>query len=544
MSPSHFSAPLARRRWARAGVAAAASLSLLALTTPPTSADDDRDDRDDRSFELAEDLREDVRGKRIMKHLAAFDEIGRTNGNSRASGTPGYKASVDYVVKELRKSGYQPTVQAFDFPFFEELEPARLVTSGGQELPTGTFTYSGSGNPTAPVQGVDLKLAGDRASTSGCEAADFNGFTPGNIALIQRGTCTFGTKANHAADAGASGVIIFNQGNSAGRMDVIVGTLGEPMPTPIPVVGASFDDGAALAAQSGDVEVFAKTISEIRETWNVFAETEAGDPDNVVMTGSHLDSVAAGPGVNDNGSGSAAILEVAKVLAEEADDDEDLPNKVRFAWWGAEELGLLGAEHYIGDLQANSPEELERIALYLNFDMIGSPNYARFVYDGDNSRFPVGPGAAAGPKGSDAIEQAFHDAFADHDRASEETPFSGRSDYGPFIAKGVDIPAGGLFTGAEGVKSAQQAAYFGGEAGVAYDKCYHQACDDLSNVSRQAIDEMSDAVAKVIGMFAVSTQPVNGIGAEWPALGYGAPVGDGTTGGGGLHDDHDHEPES
>ena len=165
------------------------------------------------------------------------------------------------------------------------------------------------------------------------------------------------------------------------------------------------------------------------------------------MTGAHLDSVIAGAGVNDNGSGSAAILEVARQMKKAKP-----VNKVRFAWWGAEELGLLGSRHYVADLVANQPDEFAKIALYLNFDMVGSPNYVRFVYDGDNSAFPVGPGAAAGPEGSGAIEAAFHSYFAGQNLASAETAFSGRSDYGPFIEQGV--PAGGLFTGAGGVTTA------------------------------------------------------------------------------------------
>jgi Zn-dependent M28 family amino/carboxypeptidase len=176
-------------------------------------------------------------------------------------------------------------------------------------------------------------------------------------------------------------------------------------------------------------------------------------------------------------------------------------NPVRFAWWGAEELGLLGAEHYVADLKANDPEAFEKIGLYLNFDMVGSPNYVRFVYDGDNS---TGGADEAGPEGSGEIEQVFSQYFASQGLESEETPFNGRSDYGPFIAEG--IPAGGLFTGAEGIKTAEQAAVYGGQAGVAYDKCYHSECDDITNISFDAIDEMSDAVAHALYTYAKPTR--------------------------------------
>ncbi len=170
--------------------------------------------------------------------------------------------------------------------------------------------------------------------------------------------------------------------------------------------------------------------------------------------------------------------------------------------------------------------------------MIGSPNYVRFVYDGDNSAFPPGTGSAAGPPGSAAIEKLFHDYFASQGLASAETAFSGRSDYGPFIAAGVDIPAGGLFTGAEGIKTARQAAVFGGNANAPYDACYHAACDTIKNVNEKAIDEMSDAVAHAIITYAFDTSSL-----QKPIKG---PV-SGTAGvnstDGGLHD-HDHEVKS
>ena len=273
--------------------------------------------------------------------------------------------------------------------------------------------------------------------------------------------------------------------------------------------------------------------------YNLIADWPGGDTTDTLMIGGHLDSVTAGPGINDNGSGSATILEVAEQMAKVKP-----VNKVRFAWWGAEELGLLGAEHYVEKL---SEAERKKIGLYLNFDMVGSPNYVRFVYDGDNSRYGTDDGAATGPKGSAAIEDLFHDYFATVGLASEETPFSGRSDYGPFIA--VGIPSGGLFTGAEDVKNQEQAWIFGGQAGVAYDKCYHKDCDDISNISVKAIDEMSDAVAHSILTYAFDSRTVNGRGTGQPVAPAdqhvdGTPVNtSGSSEGGGLHD-HEHEPES
>ena len=174
---------------------------------------------------------------------------------------------------------------------------------------------------------------------------------------------------------------------------------------------------------------------------------------------------------------------------------------MRFAFWGAEERGLLGSEYYVANL---STQARRNIDLNLNFDMLGSPNYARFVYDGDGSLTP--DSGRAGPEGSDTIEQVFLDYFAGRNLATEPTPFDGRSDYGPFIA--VGIAAGGLFSGAEGIKTPEQATKFGGSAGVAFDVCYHQACDTLRNLSRQALNELGDAAAHAVVRFA---QRVNAV---------------------------------
>jgi len=442
----------------------------------------------------------------VMSHEQALQGIATANGGTRASGTSGYDASAQYVFGQLAAAGYSPVFQEFEFPFFQELSRAVLqqVTPSAATYATGTFTYSGSGDVTAAATFVDVRIppgSTANSSTSGCEAADFSGFPAGNIAVLQRGTCTFLVKATNAEAAGAAAVVIFNEGQP-GRTGVVAGTLGDPGIT-IPVVGASFAVGAELYGlrNSGlTLRVKTSTISEIRTTVNVIAETERGRNDNAVVVGAHLDSVLAGPGIQDNGSGSSTILEVAIQMAKVKPR-----NTVRFIWFGAEELGLLGSEYYVSQLSA---AEIEDIAVMLNFDMVGSPNFVRFVYDGDNSAFPVGPGAAAGPPGSAYVESLFRSYFSSVGLASEPTAFSGRSDYGPFIE--VGIPAGGLFTGAEGIKTPQQAAIYGGTAGVAYDPCYHQACDTLANVNTTAIDQMSDAAAYAILTFAQNTQGVNG----------------------------------
>lgn len=440
----------------------------------------------------------------VRAHQAAFQAIADANGGIRASGTPGYDASADYVINQLTSYGYNVTTQEFQFDYFQELSLAEFEqTAPGAVTYTYnvdflTMDYSGSGDVTAPVTAVDIVLAMPRAPvTSGCQASDFAGFPAGHIALVQRGTCTFALKAINAEAAGAVGVIIFNQGNTPGREPLFGGTLGG-VAVSIPVVSTSFGLGETLATTPGlTMRIKTDTISETRTTRNILAESVSGDPNNVVMAGAHLDSVNEGPGINDNGSGSAAILEVAKQMAK-----VNPRNKVRFAWWGAEESGLLGSEFYVGNL---SNEELARITLYLNFDMVGSPNHVFFIYDGDDSD---AEGSPAGPGGSAEIEKTFERYFNSVGVPFKGTDFSGRSDYGPFIA--VGIPSGGLFTGAEGVKTAQEAIDFGGTAGVAYDPCYHQACDTFANNNNYALDVNSDAIAYSVLQYAMNTADVNG----------------------------------
>jgi Zn-dependent M28 family amino/carboxypeptidase len=426
----------------------------------------------------------------VRSHQAAFQAIADANNGIRTSGTPGYNASVDYAASTFAAAGYDVTIQPFDFQTFIVLSPTVLEqvspTPAGP-VANNIMSYSGSGDVTAAVSTLPV--------ITGCNASDFAGFPAGNIALISRGACTFALKATNAAAAGAVGVIIYN--NAAGTIN---GTLGNGFTLDIGVTSVTQAVGQQLAATPGLVmRLKTDTFRGIATTYNVIAESTAGDPNNVVMVGAHLDSVNAGPGINDNGSGSAAILETAKQMAK-----VEPRNKLRFALWGAEESGLVGSTYYVANLSA---AERARIALYLNFDMIGSPNHVFFVYDGDNSD---GVGAPAGPAGSAQIEKVFENYYNERGIPFKGTDFSGRSDYGPFIALGVDIPSGGLFTGAEGIKTAEEAALWGGTAGDQYDPCYHQACDTYDNVNLTALDVNSDAVAYATLFFSMNTQSVNG----------------------------------
>lgn len=439
-----------------------------------------------------------IKGDNVKKHLDKFQQIATANGGNRAAGTPGYDASLAYVQDKLHKAGYKTSTTDVEFPInWEEFSPSILQKTAPEAKTYAnpadfvTVISSNPGDVTAQIQVVDAIIPpppNANTSNAGCEAADFAGFVPGRIALIQRGTCPFIDKATNAKAAGAAGVIFFNEGQP-GRTDPLLFDIIE-WRFGFPIVMASTAVGLDLAAAPNTtvrLKVDAKTT--VGRTKNLIADSRWGKSGEIVAVGAHLDGVPEGPGINDNGSGSAAVLETALRLAK-------VPTKykLRFAWWGAEELGLLGSEQYVAGL---SQSERDKIRLYLNFDMIGSPNGGTFLYDGDDSD---AEGAPAGPTGSAEIEKRLERFYGKRGLPFEGTDFTGRSDYGAFIAN--DIPAGGIFSGAEVLKTAEQAAKFGGTAGVAYDPCYHAACDGIDNIDAAALERNAKAVGYATAFFA------------------------------------------
>jgi len=422
---------------------------------------------------LSSELRDAVDVEGVMGHARRFQTIADEHGGNRAAGTPGYDASADYVADELRKAGYEVEVQSFEFPDYAVVRAADLDITGAtvRETDFALMERSGAGEVEARLRPVDA-----RSSTSGCERRDFEGLSRGDVALLRRGTCTFRTKAANAEDAGASAAVIFNAGEAGGG--VLRGSLGGPG-VGIPVVGTSESLGEGLLGREElpEVRVSAAGGGSNRTT-NVIAQTPGGGGGETVMVGAHLDSVPEGPGINDNGSGSATVLEIALRLAEL---DAEPRNRVRFAFWGAEEIGLLGSRHYVEGLGEG---EIEDISAYLNFDMLGSPNFTNTVYEGP-----------------DEVEDVFGSYFESRDiEAETNSALDGRSDHGPFQDEGV--PTGGLFSGAEGTKTEEQREAFGGEAGAPFDACYHLACDDIDNLSDESLDSLSDAAAHAAAVLA------------------------------------------
>ena len=532
-----------RARGVAAVIAAGALVAAVGFASPAYAAPNNNSVRK---------ITEAVTLDGVLDHLEAFQAIADANGGDRAAGRSGYRASVDYVVAELQAAGYAPEVQQFDFTYIDDdselirvtpnprtfirgtdflrnefdTDPATEAIESPQGTATGTLVPVGVVTPAAALP--------PNSNTSGCEADDFIGFPAGAIALLQRGTCGFAVKALNAQAGGAAGAIVMNEGQPLPGAADRTGLVRMSGPTPgldIPVVFVTSAIGENLYATAGaTVTVTVAYESETRPTWNVIAETASGNDANTVMAGAHLDSVQDGPGINDNGSGSAALLETAIQMSKTKPN-----NTVRFAWWGAEERGLLGSEHYVESL---SDDELGDIALYLNFDMIGSPNYMFGVYDGDDSS-GTAPPALVIPEGSAQIEDVFEAFYDSRGLPSQDSEFSGRSDYGPFIA--VGIPAGGLFTGAEVKKTAAEAVLYGGVPEAAYDPCYHQPCDNLTgagqpaelyaalneeydligNVNTYALDVNSDAVAASIITFAFDTSTVNDVSAPGKSHGSG-----------------------
>ncbi|MCZ2860225.1 M28 family metallopeptidase [Blastococcus sp. VKM Ac-2987] len=538
------------RRTAARTIALGSGALLFALAMPTTAIAAPRDSCDRRHNITYAKLLECVDLEDVLEHQRAFQKIADNSDDpdypgSRAAGTDGYADSVEYVAGMLRDARLDVTLDPVEVTvnFPAEL---RQLTPVAAEYETGVFTGSGSGEVEGTVVPVDINLTDPAASTSGCEAEDFAGVDwSGNadIALVQRGFCNFGDKALNADEAGAEAVVIFNQGNGEDRMELIVAnaaTLGDgrTVTHSIPVVGASFAQGVALAEEGATAYVNVLP-AETRTDYNVIAEVRGRDKDNVVMAGAHLDSVTEGAGINDNGSGSAALLETALSMASMKPH-----NTLRFAWWAAEEQGLVGSASYVEKL---SQAERDRIALYLNYDMVGSPNYVQMVYDADQSTWEA---PVVIPEGSTAIEDLFESYYTSIGVPYDDAEYSGRSDYQAFIEAG--IPSGGLFTGAEVVKTPEQATIWGGTAGESFDPCYHQACDDIDNLALDALDVNSDVMAFAMLTYAFSTESVNGVKGRpvpGPAFELPAPAGARGTfaeaaGGGGLEHDHGHDHDT
>ncbi len=467
----------------RLALAAACAATLACAPSALANGNDGPRDPDARRFVG------NVSVPSIVKHQLALQQIASLNGDTREVFSPGYRASLDYVVKTLKAAGYSPKVTNFNYPFWNETQPP-VLNLGAKVYRPGTAANDGSpdvdfitmaNSPTKELTGVEVVPAGGivdpptGGSAAGCDAAQYAGVT-GKIALVQRGTCPFVQKWSLAQAAGAVGVIIYNEGNTPERQNPIFVDNQPDPPATIAAVITSYALGNDLLqafkrgeAPKVDFKVYGKFTDRFLP--QVIAETKGGDPNNVVVVGAHLDSVPEGPGINDDGSGTATLLAMAEELSR---GHYNLRQRIRFGWWGAEENGLVGSSYYAAKL---SDAEVAKIDVMLDYDMLASPNYVRFIYDGDGSTFGAD---VSGPEGSGKVEQVFDDWFRSQGLQTDRVAFDGRSDYVGFTNRG--IPAGGVFAGAEVPKTAEQEAIYGGAAGSAFDPCYHEICDNLMTV--------------------------------------------------------------
>jgi hypothetical protein len=342
-------------------------------------------------------------------------------------------------------------------PELDEISPERSVYVEGTDFVP--LRYSGTGDVESFVEPVD---AG--STSSGCESSDFDGFQPGSIALIRRGGCFFVVKVGNAASAGAAAVLVFNDG-SPGHEGPLEATLLHPASLPALSLANGLGERLVRLATRGPVRVHVSTAFEAvqRETANVLADLPGATDEPPILLGAHLDSIVSGPGINDNGSGVATLIEIAS-QARRLGLRPQRP--VRFAFWAAEEVGLVGSTRYVESLDG---EARTRIAAVLNFDMLGSPNAEALVYEADPT-----------------IEDALAEAVSREGREPVPIELEGRSDHAPFAEAG--IPVGGLFTGADEL----------GPGGSPHDACYHRPCDTLENVDLATLEQMADAVALAV----------------------------------------------
>lgn len=446
---------------------------------------------------FADDLAQKVTGDAMMAHLRRLQEIADANDGNRALGTPGYDASVDFVVEALRDKGFDVQTPEFDVKIPWADEPSLTVAGDKVEARPMEYTIGTQG------PGVSGPIVVARSEdTPGCTAEDYDGLpVEGAVVLVDRGSCPFGQKQSVAADRGAVALIVAN--NEDGP-NMTGGTLGDTTNVRIPVVSVPKAAGEQIRGRSGAPTVLRLNAGvRVEKTRNVIAQTTTGSTSDVVMVGAHLDSVPEGPGINDNASGVAAVLETALQLG----SSPPVANAVRFGFWGAEETGLLGSNDYIGSLDL---EALRDIALYLNFDMLGSPNPGYFTYDGDQSTRPdARQGVPRVPEGSAGIERTLVAYLDRAGKPGEDTSFDGRSDYDGFTMAG--IPAGGLFSGGEEKKSAAQAEVWGGEADQPFDPNYHKPEDNIDNIDETALQIHGSGVGYSVGLYAQEQRGRNGI---------------------------------
>lgn len=403
------------------------------------------------------------------------DALALTNASS------GHLGTLDYIRDAISKLGDYYKVVTQPFPAYSgSVSEFRLVLGDAVAKTASPMSLTPPTKDKQPVHG-DLVLVSD----DGCSSKNFPAQVTGNIALIRRGTCSFGAKSTLAGQAGAVAAVIYN--NEQGSLH---GTMGTPEDDQIATFGVDLDEVESIIkdlknGKAVDAIAYMDAVVSTIVTNNIVVQTVDGDPEHCVMLGAHSDSVPEGPGINDDGSGTLSLIELATQLTKFR-----VNNCVRFAWWSAEEEGLVGSDFYASTLPV---EDNMRIRLFMDYDMLASPNFAFQIYNATNDESPTG---------SEELRNLYVDWYEAHGLNYTMVPFDGRSDYDGFIRAG--IPAGGIATGAEGIKTKEEAAMFGGNAGDWYDPCYHQLCDDTGNLNATAWELNTKLVAHSVATYAAS----------------------------------------
>lgn len=452
----------------RALAVAAAALMLASCSAAPEPAPTDP----------ARDLADKVTPEAIFAHLEELSGIG-----NRSVGTPGYETAVDYIAGALRDGGFE--VSTPEFEWLKMGDPGRpTLHIGGRGYPV-TQASPLAGTPRGGVSGLSLRPG----KPSGCAAADY-GDMRGALAIVDDTGCSVVVKQNAAVAKGAIGLLVVSAGGTKGLFEP---GYYQKLTLPVAVIDRSTD--AALRRTSALVRLTLDAQASVAKSRNVIAQTTTGDTANVVLAGANLDSAPRSPGINDNGTGVAALLSIAEALGSAPAGG----NAVRFAFWGSENLGAAGK--YLSGLDA---DQLDDIAAYLDAEMLGSQNAGFFTYDGDQSA-----SVNEAPEGSAGIERTLAGYLNLAGVRPADIPLDPAGDQGAFLTAG--IPVGGLTTGSTQQKSAVQARLWGGRAGVAFDPNHGTARDDVENVDHRALSITGPALAFAIGTYAHSIEGVNGV---------------------------------
>lgn len=472
----------------------AAALSVGALTvagcTPPQPTAGPASD-------LGHALAAKVNTDGIYTHLRKFADIAAANKGTRADNTPGYDASVDYVANVLRNKGFD--VQT---PEYQRVVPAAagqpLLDIGGRKLPVVQASLL---TPTAPggLSGPSLHAV----KPAGCAAADYGTLNMrGAIAVVDDTGCSVVDKQNAAVARGAVAVLVVSvPGVNGSPRGLFTPGYYEKLTTPVAVINRDAD--AALRRTGAPVRLTLDAKNTTITSRNILAQTKTGDQHNVVMVGAHLDSAPGMAGINDAATGVSALLETAAALG----GSPNVANAVRFSFWGSGAAGQEGAIKYVRALTA---DPLNDIALYLDFDVLGSPNAGYFTFDGDQSGQPSpGISAESVPVGSGGLERTLAGFINLAGMRPAEMPLTLGAGYGPFLIAGV--PIGGISTGTTQRKNALQAKLWGGQPNVAFDPARGSAGDTVDGLNRAALAITGPAVAFAVGNYAQSVTGPNGV---------------------------------